>query len=251
YTVVKGDTCASVAKQYGISKGEFFKLNSELSTTCSNLNIGYSYCISPAVKAVTNFSAKTKSDNNDSSSEKRKIMQSNIPMTYYWIAMPKDYDQSGKKVEIKSCNGKVLGTTSVEYADALVMEGTGVLGDKIVNLGSCGCTNYNCFMELDKHEDPFGLTSYSTPLRPFVTVAANDIPRGTKIYVPQLDGWKLPGGKSHNGCLLVEDKGWSFSSHHIDFYVYAMDHYETLNREHRISRVDVYEGGSCNLIDYM
>lgn len=112
--------------------------------------------------------------------------------------------------------------------------------------------------------------AYSTALRPFITAAANDIPRGSKVYVPQLDGVMLPTGKKHNGCLLVDgklltigiwnnclqslhvaDKGWSFSSKHLDFYVYAMKNYETLNSQLGISKVDVYEGGSCKLLDYM
>ncbi|KAJ8653866.1 hypothetical protein O0I10_010433 [Lichtheimia ornata] len=362
HKVVAGDTCTSVAKQYGISHSKFIALNDNITSGCKNLKIGHSYCISTnkesssnnndsaakkkaaekaavyekndakedakkkedaekaaeakkkaeeaeaaekkkqeeAEKAaadkkddsdkikenVTHLASKTKDDKKDdkkddddddwektevpskdsdkddddkkndsdsssSSTEKRKAIHHNIPMTYYWIAMPEDYKQSGKQVSIKTCDGKTLGRTSVEYADALVMEGTGILGDKVVNLGACSCTNYNCFMEVDKKEDPYGLTSYSTALRPFITAAANDIPRGSKVYVPQLDGVMLPTKKKHNGCLLVDDKGWSFSSRHLDFYVYAMKNYETLNSQLGISKVDVYEGGSCKLLDYM
>ncbi|KAI8137582.1 hypothetical protein BJV82DRAFT_674662 [Fennellomyces sp. T-0311] len=191
-------------------------------------------------------------EDSSSSSEQRKQIHSKVPMTYYWIAQPEDYNLGGRQVDIKSCEGKTLGRTSVEYADALVMEGTGILGNKVVNLGACSCTNYNCFMEVDKNEDPYGLTSYGTALRPFITAAANDIGRGTKIYVPQLDGWELPGtNKKHNGCLLVDDRGWSFSGKHIDFYVYTMSNYRSLNSEHGVENVDVYEGGSCKLINYI
>ncbi|KAI9496902.1 hypothetical protein BDB00DRAFT_952523 [Zychaea mexicana] len=193
------------------------------------------------------------SSSSSSSTEKRKQISSGVPMTYYWIAQPQDYDLGGRQVSIKTCEGKTLGKTSVEYADALVMEGTGELDNKVVNLGACSCSNYNCFMEVDKSEDPYGLTSYGSALRPFITAAANDIPQGSKIYVPQLDGWELPGtgGKKHNGCLLVDDRGWSFSGKHIDFYVYTMSNYQSLNSEHGVSDVDVYEGGGCKLINYM
>ena len=263
HAVVAGDTCTSVAKQYGISHTKFIALNDNITSGCKNLKIGHSYCISTnyesssnnddaaakkkaaekaaeyekkdaekdakkkedaekaeqakkeaeqaeaaekkkeeAEKAaaeeekddsdkikesVTNLASKSKGgkkdddddwektevpkkdndkdddDNKDSgssssSTEKRKAIHHNIPMTYYWIAMPEDYKQSGKQVSIKTCDGKTLGKTSVEYADALVMEGTGILGDKVVNLGACSCTNYNCFMEVNKKEDPYGLT---------------------------------------------------------------------------------------------
>lgn len=261
HAVVAGDTCTSVAKQYGISHSKFIALNDNITSGCKNLKIGHSYCISTnyesssnnddsaakkkaaekaadyekneekedakkkeeAEKAeeakketekaaeaaekkeeaekddsdkikknVTHLASKTKNDGEDkkdddnddwektevpakdsdnddddkdndsdsssSSTEKRKAIHHNIPMTYYWIAMPEDYKQSGKQVSIKTCDGKTLGRTSVEYADALVMEGTGLLDDKVVNLGPCSCTNYNCFMEVDKKEDPYGLT---------------------------------------------------------------------------------------------
>lgn len=47
------------------------------------------------------------------------------------------------------------------------------------------------------------------------------------------------------------DRGWSFSSRHIDFYVYSMKNYESLNKEHGISKVDVYQGGGCKLLSYV
>lgn len=143
-----------------------------------------------------------------SSSEKkdsRKLLQKGSDLTYYWIAHPDDYDHGGKSVTVKTCDGDSLGTVSEEYADALVMEGTGIVGNKVINLGGCSCSDYKCFMEVDKKEDPYGLTSFGSPLRPFVTIAANDIKRNTKIYVPSIDGWEIPGSsKKHNGCLLVD-----------------------------------------------
>ena len=93
-----------------------------------------------------------------SSSDKRKLLQKGSALTYYWIAHPEDSDHGGKDVTVKTCDGKPLGTVPSQYADALVMEGTGVLGNKIVNLGGCSCNDYKCFMEVDKKEDPYGLT---------------------------------------------------------------------------------------------
>jgi hypothetical protein len=90
--------------------------------------------------------------------EKRKLIQKNADLTYYWIAHPEEYSSSGKKVAIKDCDGKKIASVSEDYADALVMEGTGVVDNGIVNLGGCSCSNYECFMEVDKKEDPYGLT---------------------------------------------------------------------------------------------
>ncbi|KAG1078073.1 hypothetical protein G6F42_024443 [Rhizopus arrhizus] len=192
--------------------------------------------------------ASSSSDKKDS----RKLLQKGSDLTYYWIAHPDDYDHGGKSVTVKTCDGDSLGTVSEKYADALVMEGTGVVGNKVINLGGCSCSDYKCFMEVDKKEDPYGLTSFGSPLRPFITIAANDIKRNTKIYVPSIDGWEIPGSsKKHNGCLLVDDRSWSFDSNHIDFYVYREKNYRSLNGEHKVSSVDIYEGGDCNLLNYI
>jgi len=178
-------------------------------------------------------------------------LQSKSAFTYYWIAQPGDYS-GGKSVSVKTCSGKTIGSVGENYADALVMEGTGVVGSKIVNLGGCSCSGYKCFELVDKESDPYGLTSFGTPLRPYVTIASNDIKKNTKIYVPALVGWKVPGSsKTHNGCLLVDDQSWSFNGKHIDFYVYAMDNYEKLDKTHKINNVDIYQGGSCKLLNYM
>ncbi|KAI9245512.1 hypothetical protein BDA99DRAFT_472066 [Phascolomyces articulosus] len=296
--VTSSDTCTTVSKQYGIDVDAFKSANPSINSGCTNMITGKEVCIpgggytsdssskeeekkdDKVSEKTSHLAAKTKGDDkkeddgwsseetpaeekkdddkeDDSSSgsgsaEKRNQIYGGVPMTYYWIAQPEDYDTSGKQVSIKTCEGKTLGRTSVEYADALVMEGTGLLDDKVVNLGACSCSNYNCFMEVDKKEDPYGLTSYGTALRPFITAAANDIAKGSKIYVPQLDGWELPGtNKKHNGCLLVDDRGWSFSGKHIDFYVYTMSNYQSLNKEHGVENVDVYEGGNCKLINYL
>lgn len=138
--------------------------------------------------------------------KQRHLLRRGARLTYYWTAHPEDYNSGGKKVTIKTCSGKNIATVPEAYADALVMEGSGVISkSKIVNLGGCSCSSdYKCFMELDANKEPFGLTSYGTSLQPFITIAANDLKRDTKIFVPAVEGWNIPGtGKKHNGCLLV------------------------------------------------
>lgn len=118
---------------------------------------------SPAPKPEEKEEEKEEEEKQPPKKEQRKMINSNVDMTYYWIAQPQDYTKGGKTVSIKTCSGKTIGKTNQEYADALVMEGTGLLGDKIVNLGACSCSGgYSCFMEIDKKEDPFGLTCKHT-----------------------------------------------------------------------------------------
>lgn len=268
HKATSSDTCAKLSKSNGISLSTFYKLNPQVHSNCDNLNTGKTYCVKggSASSKISNLAAKKsttkkkatkkttkKSSSKKSSSKKetRKKLQSKSAFTYYWIAQPGDYS-GGKSVSVKTCSGKTIGSVGENYADALVMEGTGVVGSKIVNLGGCSCSGYKCFELVDKESDPYGLTSFGTPLRPYVTIASNDIKKNTKIYVPALVGWKVPGSsKTHNGCLLVDDQSWSFNGKHIDFYVYAMDNYEKLDKTHKINNVDIYQGGSCKLLNYM
>lgn len=61
-----------------------------------------------------------------------------------------------------------------------------------------------------RDKNVFGLGSGAQNLVPFVSVAANDIPNGQKLYISQLDGLDLGGGIRHNGCVRVDDDSWSF-----------------------------------------
>lgn len=164
------DTCVSLSKKYGISLNDFYDLNPKVHRgTCDNLDNGKKYC----VKAGYSSSSK-ESDNDDDSilskvtsltskssgTEKRKKMQTQAVFTYYWIAHENDYT-GGKKVSIKTCSGKTIAKVSENYADALVMEGTGVVGNQIVNLGGCSCSGYKCFETINRSEEPYGITGKS------------------------------------------------------------------------------------------
>ena len=177
------DSCISVAKKYGISLDKFYDMNPKVHRgSCDNLDDGKSYCVaggkastkkttkkkaakkttkktSKVSSKVKHLASKTKSggDSSSSGSDKRKKLQTNSAFTYYWIAQAED-NPGGKKVPIKTCGGKTIAKVNENYADALVMEGTGVVGNKIVNLGGCSCNNYQCFEEINRSEEPYGIT---------------------------------------------------------------------------------------------
>jgi hypothetical protein len=52
---------------------------------------------------------------------------------------------------------------------------------------------------------------------------------GTTLYIKELDGLKLPDGKKHNGCVRVDDEGWSFDGCQLDFYVLQFSAYNKLD----------------------
>ncbi|KAI8882698.1 carbohydrate-binding module family 50 protein [Backusella circina FSU 941] len=253
HKVTNSDTCVKLAKEYGLSLSAFYKLNPSVHSSCDNLDTGKNYCVKAgsSSSSVVKKTSKKTTKKTTSSKETRKKLQTKSTFTYYWIAQEGDYS-GGKSVSVKTCAGKTIGSVPENYADALVMEGTGVINSKIVNLGGCSCSGYKCFELVDRKTDPYGLTSFGSPLRPYITIASNDIKKNTKIYVPSLVGWSIPGSsKKHNGCLLVDDQSWSFKDHHIDFYVYSMDNYEKLDKAHHTTKVDIYQGGSCKLLNYL
>ncbi|KAF4160012.1 hypothetical protein CNMCM6936_004141 [Aspergillus lentulus] len=58
YTVVEGDTCASVSIANSISLTDFYFLNPEINANCTNLLLGEAYCVAP-VGAITTYSGYT------------------------------------------------------------------------------------------------------------------------------------------------------------------------------------------------
>ncbi|KAK9696032.1 hypothetical protein K7432_012687 [Basidiobolus ranarum] len=176
------------------------------------------------------------------------VVARRVKMTYYWVANENDHSGS-KNVDIKTCAGKSIAKVSWSFAEAARMEGTARLNNgKVVNL-SCSCgSGFNCFMALDEKRYPFGLGSQSNALKPFISISANDIPFGSTVIVKELQGLKMPNGITHNGCVRVDDKGWSFGNNHIDLLVGDKKYYEQISRQYgsRLSNVDITQT-SCQL----
>jgi len=176
----------------------------------------------------------------------------NIPMTYYWLALQKEYSKGGQQEWLGTCKHKRIARVSKDFANNIRMEGSGIVGKTLLNLDSCNCgSGYNCFFKLSLKQYPYGITAYSTPLRPFVTIAANDLKRGY-LWIPQIVGWPVPGSKhKHNGCMLMDDQSWSFGGNHADFYTYSMAGYKYLDKHHNSPNVDIYYVKHCTLIKYI
>ncbi|RUP48712.1 hypothetical protein BC936DRAFT_144122 [Jimgerdemannia flammicorona] len=174
--------------------------------------------------------------------------------TFYWRATSSDYP-GGPRVSIATCDGKTIAKVNKNFADNLVMEGSGRLHNGVlVNTGACNCApgKYNCFVVLDRKHFKWGQSARGRPLRPFVSIASNDLKPGSKIFVPQIVGWVTPvTGKKHNGCLLVDDTFSATTDHHIDFYSLELKYYKKLNTAHPTSTIDIYAGAKCKLLNYM
>jgi hypothetical protein len=162
---------------------------------------------------------------------------SNAKFTQYWIPKEGEEDMSNnggsvtlsgsKTKSLVTSDGATIALVSDETYDKFQMEGTGLLSSGVmVNLGSSKDT----FVKLDRSSSPYGLGSEShISLEPWVSVASNDLDLGTTLYIKELDGVSLPHGKTHNGCVRVDDVGWGLDSCQIDFFVLQFSAFQELS----------------------
>ncbi|RUP50424.1 hypothetical protein BC936DRAFT_139089 [Jimgerdemannia flammicorona] len=138
-------------------------------------------------------------------------------LTNYWVTKEgtEDMDNDGntvyltgpKTVALKDTSGNTIEMVAQTTFDKCNMEGTCLLlSSKMVNLVS-----NKKFESIDRKSAPYGLGSNDKVLVPFVSIASNDLPKGSTVYMTELDGMKLPNGKTHNGCVRVDDESWSFN----------------------------------------
>ncbi|CAH1767296.1 13794_t:CDS:2, partial [Entrophospora sp. SA101] len=97
---------------------------------------------------------------------------------------------------------------------------------------------------------PFGAGETGNPLEPFITLAANDLKTGTKIYLKEFDGLRLPiNNKIHNGCFKIGDTGFSLGKNHIDVFVLKEKFYEKIDAKINRERINVVTK-DCKLLNY-
>ncbi|KAI8073821.1 hypothetical protein BC940DRAFT_289265 [Gongronella butleri] len=177
-------------------------------------------------------------------------------LTFYWIPKQGDTDMlnngktvhlDGKKTKtLKSDSGKTIAKVSKYTYEKFQMEGTGLLENGImVNLGSSN----DKFEVINRKKNPYGMGSNENSLVPWVSVASNDIKRGTTLYVKQLDGLKLPDGKTHNGCVRVDDEGWSFNGCQLDFFILQFSAYKILDA--KVPGHVTVEQKKCKILNYV
>ncbi|CAO3595797.1 unnamed protein product [Absidia cylindrospora] len=190
--------------------------------------------------------------------EKRlKSCYKHATLTQYWIPKQGDKDvlNNGKKVTLsgsktktlKTKKGKTIAKVSKTTYEKFQMEGTGLLENGImVNLDS----GKNTFVKVDRSKNPYGLGSDDdNSLEPWVSVASNDMKIGTTLYIKELDGLKLPDGKKHNGCVRVDDEGWSFDGCQLDFYVLQYSAYNVLDG--KIPNHVTVKQKKCKVLSYV
>ena len=135
-------------------------------------------------------------------------------------------------VELYTRDGYFIRRVRERFAWSLRMEGSGVMLDgRLYNwAGPCNYGYGTCFQEVDTKEYPFGRGAGLRALIPFKSIAVDPrlIRLGEPVYLPELDGIRLPDGSIHDGCVRADDTGGAIKKRHLDFFVVTFENYRTL-----------------------
>ena len=144
------------------------------------------------------------------------------------------------------------------YFAELALQGSGQLKDgRIVNVfGHCNCSGTSsCFQVWTGSK--WGMAGSGRPLSPYRTVAVDPkvVPLGSLLYIPALDGLRMPGppptgGFVHDGCVVADDTGGNVQGKQVDLFVGRRAYWLGLARRggsHAWARhVQVFDGtGRC------
>ena len=172
-------------------------------------------------------------------------------VTFYWVAEEDPTSSQRRLLLDQTC--RPLARVSRDFARKLTMEGTGrTRSGKILNVhGPCQCKHQTlCYAEIDE-ESPWGLGVAREPLSPFRSIAVDPdvMPIGTAVYMPALDGVRMPGAKPwgdfiHDGCLKAADRGGNVRGMQIDVFAGLRSHFLLLARDFAGAQIEVHEGAS-------
>jgi 3D (Asp-Asp-Asp) domain-containing protein len=118
-----------------------------------------------------------------------------------------------------------IADVSKEFATQLAVQGTGKLRDgRVINIaGPCRCGHSPCF---NVTRAAWGTAGTGKPLQPFRTVAVDPkvVKLGSLLYVPLLEGRRMPGrapwgGYVHDGCVIADDTGGHIAGNRLDLFV--------------------------------
>ena len=147
---------------------------------------------------------------------------------------------------------KPIVQVSRAFRAQMALQGTGRLRDgRVLNVaGRCKCEP--CFHVLPSHRE-WGMAGMGIPLEPFRTVAVDPskIRLGTLLYIPALDGLRMPGrapvgGFVHDGCVIAADTGGNIDGNQLDLFVARKAYFNGLARRggsHKWMRsLEVFDG---------
>jgi 3D (Asp-Asp-Asp) domain-containing protein len=152
------------------------------------------------------------------SAEPRKIGRALL--TFYWMADESSPEYRGKQTaELLDMRGRVIAMTYKRFKRDLTLQGSGWLRDgrTLIYVQKVGGESRFRVVRAK-----YGLGSTGCPLIPFRTIAVDSrfVKHGSKVYIPELEGAKLPDGTVHDGMFIAADHGY-FRGAQIDLFAGA------------------------------
>lgn len=142
-------------------------------------------------------------------------------VTYYWLVDESDSAyRPSSEVAIQDVRGRVIARTSRKFRKHLLLEGSGKLRDgRVINYQRH--VRGDARFRVTRHE--YGAAYGKCSLEPYRTIAVDPkyVKLGTRVYIPQFDGTKLPDGTVHDGIFMAHDRSASVRGAHIDIFTKA------------------------------
>lgn len=167
-------------------------------------------------------------------------------ISFYWVSVARDFVGPADTV-LHDASCAPIAAVPRAFAERVKLEGTGRLRDgRVINaVGACDCDELRmCYAEVDDH---WGLGVRNRPLAPFRSIAvdASVIPIGTRLYVPELRGVRMPGrppwgGFVHDGCVIADDRGGGIRGREVDFFAATRGYYRALQRAYKLRHITLY-----------
>lgn len=130
--------------------------------------------------------------------------------------VPEQGEYAGKRTEwLLSRSDKKLALVARAFAKAARMNGTA----RLANGKRLHCIFPGGRCKVLKIRTTTGATG--VPLRAFRSIAADPhfLPLGSRVFIAEFAGLRLPNGAVHDGIFAVEDTGGRIRGHHIDIFV--------------------------------
>jgi 3D (Asp-Asp-Asp) domain-containing protein len=158
-----------------------------------------------------------------------------------------EWDGEERTEPVLTPEGEIISYVEPSFKYHLDIEGSAKLFDgRVINIRAMvnGEQRYSVVKNA-----PYGLGEKDRRLIPYHTIAVDPqvIPLGTIVYIPDVDGIRLPTGEVHNGYFFAHDTGSAIKGDRIDIFVgFENDVDNTLTRT---SRVDSFRSLNVYQVD--
>lgn len=139
-----------------------------------------------------------------------------VKISYYWAVDESEYPASSR-VAIRDVRGNVIARTSWTFRRHLLMEGSGRLRDGR-NVTYQRHVNGEARFRITKFQ--WGAGIGECPLVPYRTLAVDPefIRLGTRVFIPEFEGARLPDGTIHDGMFVAHDRSRYIRGARIDVF---------------------------------